>query len=88
MKIKDGFVLRAVADSNIVVPLGNQISSFGSIIKLSDTGAFLWKKLENDSTVDELVCALVDEYDVDTATATCDVDKFIRKLSDCSLLEK
>ena len=50
MKIKEGFVLRSVAGSHIVVPLGNQISNFGSIIKLTETGAFLWAQLESEKT--------------------------------------
>ena len=87
MKIKQGFVLKSIADSHIVVPLGSQVVDFSSIIKLTDTGAFLWSKLSSDITSDELVSALTTEYDVDIATATRDVNAFITKLRDADLLE-
>ena len=87
MKIKEGFVLKSIADSHIVVPLGSQVVDFSSIIKLTDTGAFLWSKLSSDISVDELVSALTAEYDVDTDTALRDVNTFISKLRDADLLE-
>lgn len=87
MKIKQGFVLKNIADSNIVVPLNSQVVDFSSIIKLNETGAFLWSQLSSDKTADELVAALTSEYDVDNATATRDVTTFIAKLKDADLLE-
>ena len=87
MKIKQGFVLKSIADSHIVVPLGSQVVDFSSIIKLTDTGAFLWSQLSSDTTSDELVSALTAEYDVDIATATRDVSAFITKLRAADLLE-
>lgn len=86
MKIKEGFVLRSVAGSHIVVPLGNQIGNFGSIIKLTETGAFLWAQLESEKTIDELVLALTNEYEVDREKATIDVTAFVQKLSSNNLL--
>lgn len=86
MKIKEGFVLRSVAGSHIVVPLGNQISNFGSIIKLTETGAFLWAQLESEKTIDDLVLALTNEYEVDREKATTDVTAFVQKLSSNNLL--
>lgn len=86
MKIKDGFVLKAIAGSYMVVPLGSQVSQFGSIIKLTETGAFLWDKLSVDVEKSELVIALTNEYDVDEATASADIDKFIEKLKTSDLL--
>lgn len=86
MKIKDGFVLKAIAGTYMVVPLGTQVAQFGSIIKLTETGAFLWEKLSSGIDKDELLKALTDEYDVDTATASADIDKFINKLKDADLL--
>ena len=41
MKVKDGFVLRAIAGSNIVVPVGAATAQFNGMITLNDSGAFL-----------------------------------------------
>lgn len=87
MKIKDGFVLKSIADSNIVVPLGSNVVDFSSIIKLSDTGAFLWSALECERNIDELVDMMLKEYDVDSDTALRDVSAFVDTLKDNNLLE-
>lgn len=88
MKIKDGFVLKNVANSYIVVPLGSRVVDFSSIIKLNDTGAFLWNILsENNVSADYLLDRIIDEYDVDFDTAHADINRFIIKLKDTDLLE-
>ncbi|MBQ6626086.1 MAG: PqqD family protein [Ruminococcus sp.] len=87
MKIKDGFVLKAIAGSYMVVPLGSQVVDFGSIIKITETGAFLWEKLTQDVTKDELLSAMLSEYDVEETVASRDIDKFLLKLKDADLLD-
>lgn len=87
MKIKEGFVLRSVAGSNIVVPVGAAVLDFNGMITLNDSGAFLWKVLEQGADVDAMVKALLSEYDVDEQTArTCSED-FVAKLKEAGCLE-
>lgn len=78
MRIKDEFVLQELIDEYIVVPVGDESDRLHGIIRLNDTGAFLWKLLsQNDKTEDALVNALVDEYLIDIDTAKKDVNDFI-----------
>ena len=87
MKIKSGFVLKNIADSYIVVSVGDRVKEFNGVITLNETGVFLWKKLEIGATEEELVKALLSEYDVDEATAKNDVASFIGKLTEAKLLK-
>ena len=87
MKIKEGFVLKELAGSSMVVPLGSQVVNFSSIIKLSESGAFLWQLLSEDKTIDELTDAMLSEYDVDEDRAKADIEKFIKKLEEADLIE-
>ena len=87
MKIKDGFILREVAGSYLVVAVGNAVKEFGGIVNLNETGAFLWKLLEKSSTESEMVDALLNEYDVDRDTAEKDVKAFTDKLMEAKLVE-
>lgn len=87
MKIKDGFVLREIAGSHIVVPLGSQVVDFGAVIQLNETGAFLWDLLQQNCEKEELLSALTNEYDVDIDKACNDIDIFISKLKGADLLE-
>ncbi len=76
MKIVDGFVLKNIADTNVVVPVGNNVS-FRAIISLNGSGAFLWNLLTKDTDEETLVKALTAEYVVDEETARNDVKEFI-----------
>lgn len=87
MKIKNDFILKRIAGSYVVVPVRSRALDFSGVIKLSETGAFLWNILSEGASRDELVARLLDEYAVDEPVAAADVDRFIAKLSDAGLLE-
>lgn len=81
MKIKNGFVVREVGGENVVVPVGEMSKVFHGMINLNETGAFLWKFFSEEHTIDEGVAALLEEYDVDEATARVDVEKFVETIT-------
>lgn len=87
MKIKSDFILKTIAGSNVVVPVRSRTVDFSQLIKLSDSGAELWKMLVTGADREELISRLLEEYDVDEATAAADVDHFLMKLSEADLLE-
>ena len=87
MKVKDNFILKKIAGSYMVVPVRTRAVDFSGIIKLSESGAFLWSILEKGADREELIAKMLDEYDVDEARAAADIDKFIAKLREADLLE-
>lgn len=87
MKIKDGYLLRTVAGSNVVVPIGEGAIDFSGVITLNEVGAFLWRALEEGASKEELVKKLTAEYEVDDATASADTDAFVARLREASLLD-
>lgn len=87
MKIKDGFILRSIAGSWIVVPIGQMVVDFNGLMTLSDTGALLWRTLEKGAGMDELVANVLEEYDVDDVTARLDVQEFVSAVGERGLLE-
>lgn len=87
MKINENFVLRQVAGTWVVLPLGAAIVELNGMLSLNDAGALLWKTLEQGADRDMLVQALGKEYIVDLAVAQKDVDAFLEKLSQIGCLE-
>ena len=87
MKVKEGFVLRSVAGSNVVVPVGAASVDFNGMITLNDSGAFLWRELEKGADVDSLTAALLREYEVDEETVRKCAADFTEKLLDAGCLE-
>ena len=87
MKIKEDFILRKVADSYVVVPVNNMSLDFNGIINLNETGAFLFRLLQNGAEREELLSKLLDEYEVTPQKAAKDIDLFIEKVKDADILE-
>ncbi len=86
LKIKEGFVLKNIADNYVVVSVGEGNVDFNSMITTNETGAFLWELIEKGATKEELVKAVLAEYDADEAVVTADVERFVQKLSDKNIL--
>lgn len=87
MKIKNNFVLRNVADTWVVLSMGNPTADFDGMLTLNESGVLLWKTMENGCDKNALVKALTDEYDVSREVALADVDIFIDKLSAVGCIE-
>ena len=88
MKIKEGFLLRQVGENHIVVPVGSQSVDFRCIITLNETGAFIWQKLQNACSEDELVAALMAEYDAPQDVIAADVQTYVAALREKNLLDE
>lgn len=86
MKIKDGYILRQVAGNNIVIAVGDEAINFNGIITINGSGTFLWELLEKGAEKKDLLDAMLSEYDIDEATASEDIDEFIKKLDSANLL--
>ena len=87
MKIKRDFVLRKVADTWVVLPLGAANLDLNGMLTLNETGAFLWRALEQGADSRSLVDALTAEYDVDCTIALEDVEAFLNKLASVGCVE-
>ena len=86
MKIKGDFMLRQVAGTWVVLPLGQSTLDLNGMLTLNESGAVLWKALERGGRK-EMVRALTQEYDVSPEQAAADVDRFLGKLAETGLLE-
>ena len=88
MRIKEGFVLRNVVDEYIVMPKGENIAKFEGAVVLNEVSAFIYKMLEQPVSKEDLLAAVLAEYDVDQATAAADLDAILDKFADMGILEK
>lgn len=88
MKLNKNFVLRQVADTWVVLPVGQTSVSFNGMLSLNGSGALLWQTLEQGADREALADALTAEYDVDRTVALCDVDEFLTTLRQAGCLEE
>lgn len=77
MKIKEGFIVREILDSYMAVPVGERTREVHGVIALNETGAFLWKMLEEDTSEDKLIASMVKEYEITEKTAKDDIKEYL-----------
>ena len=85
MKLKEGFILRTVASETVVLPTGG-VTNFDMMITLNGTGRFLWEMLEKGAEIEEMVAALLGEYDVTEEKAKASVEGFVARLKELDFL--
>ena len=89
MKIKEGFILRDVADKTFVVAVGELSKTFNGIITLNETGKFIWQLLAVGATEEEIIEKLLAECeDAQREVVQKDVKSFIEQLKGDKILEE
>lgn len=86
MKIEKEFILREIVGDYVIVPTGKTALEFNGLITVNELGAFIWKKLQQEVSEDELIQEILEEYEVDEETARHDVEEFLNKLTECKIL--
>ncbi len=81
-------MLRSVAGRHVVVAVGKASIEFNGLITLNDTGAYIWEKLSNGITYDELLKDMLSDYEVDEKTAREGIDGFLATAREANLLDE
>ena len=88
MRIEKEFVLREIAGDYIIIPTGKTVLEFNGLITVNEVGVSLWKMLQQDVTVEDLVKGILDEYDVEESVAREDIQEFLDTLVKGGILTK
>ncbi len=86
MQINKDFTIQKVGASYVAVPVGETSKTFHGMVRLNETGAFLWEKMKKDCTEEELVEALLSEYEVSREIAERDVHRVVELLRENQIL--
>jgi len=81
MRRNDGLLAAAVGDELLMMSAVD-----GKYFNLNDVGARIWELLAQPASVDSLVTALTDEYDVTADAARAQVQDFLSALRERNLL--
>lgn len=88
MKIKDGFVTRKIGDKILAVAVGERSREFNGMITINETAQFIWKCLEKETTIQQVVEDVMKQYSIDEQTAKQAVEGFISELKHNELLDE
>jgi hypothetical protein len=79
----DGLLDRRLGDDIVVLsPDGKVLHTF------SDSACFIWKRIDGEHTVEEIVSEIMDEYGVEAETARSDMSAFLAELANLGLIKQ
>lgn len=87
-KASPGYVVREIAGEFLLVPVMMSESGDDQIAVMNETGKFLWERLLEGSSAEELLSSLLAEYDVSGEDALADIREFLDNLSERNLLQE
>ena len=77
---KDDSVTRQIAGETIIVPVRSHVGDVNSIFTMNELGAMIWKLIDGQTPVSQIVAAVRSEYDVTLEQATADITDFLKSL--------
>ena len=88
MKLKYEFETTELGDDIIAVPVGENAGGFKGVLNLNASAAAILKLLQKDTTAEQIVSALTEEYEGTKEDMTAFVERFINKLREENLLSE
>ena len=80
-------VSRFVAGETLIVPVRGKVGDLASIYSFNETGSLIWKLLETPRTIQELVDAVTQEFEVEPERGEQDVKQFVNEMLSAGLAE-
>ena len=80
MKIKKRLLKRQIAGDAFLVPVGKEVYDSNGLFYLTEVGEFVWDRLEAAEDAQDIINAILEEYDVEESVARKDVEEFLEKL--------
>ena len=87
MRIKEGFILKDVAGSKIVIATGEQKMDFSGVITFNSVGADIFMLLDGTNSIDDIVKKISEDYEAPVEVVQADVEKLIEKMRKYNLIE-
>ncbi len=86
MKINENFILKNIAGSAVVLPVGEEAGKIKGMITLNEAAEFIWKKIENGSDYDGILNGLIEEYNAPQDVLKNDLDDFLKVLKEKNII--
>lgn len=86
MTIKKDLIKREVAGDTILIPVGKTVYDNNGLFVLNELGAFLWDRLPEAEGEEDLLRAVLAEYEVSEEEAGADITAFLAKLREMGIL--
>ena len=82
----DDFIVREIAEELILVPVAKTRADLSAVLVLEGIGRHVWELLATYDSEEDLLQALVSEYDVEPDIAAADLRSFLDELRELGAL--
>lgn len=82
------YVLREVVGEYMLIPTGKLSMTRNGVVTISESAAYLLKKMDVGKTISQLCDLLLEEYEVDRETALLDVQEMIDSMCQQEIIKK
>ena len=86
MKLNENYILKNIAGTAVVVPVGEAVNDIKGMITLNGPAEIIWKGLQNGKNIESIVEEIKSEYDASEDVIKNDVDAFLNKLRTYKIL--
>ena len=83
---RDDLVTRSITGETIIVPIQGHVGDMDGIYTLNNVGTTIWDLIDGKISVDQIVDAVRNEYDVPLGEAERDVIELIESLEAAGLI--
>lgn len=87
MNVKKELILREIMGENVLVPSGKTVFENNGLFMLTETAAFIWKILPDVKNEDEILKAVLSEYEIGEKEAKKDIDEFLARLRELKIID-
>ena len=87
MRAKFSFEVMDLEDGLVAVPVGNGAETFHGVLKVNETAVAILKLLDHDTSLDEIVDALMKEYNGEKETILLYVKQFVQEMVEEGIVE-
>jgi hypothetical protein len=87
-KRKEDIIHRKIAGESILVPIRGELADMSNIFFMNTVGEFIWEFLDGNMHLDDIINAIIDDFDVSRNKADTDANEFITDLQKAGLIEK
>ena len=88
MKLKIDFIVKKVADKSVAIAVDGSKVGFDGMLTMNDSAAFILQCLKNDTDIESIVKAFLNEYDATREQAENTIVNFVSKLREAGLIEE
>ena len=86
MVIKKELIKREIAGDTILVPVGSGVYDSNGLFALNELASFIWDLLPEADTEEDILKAILEEYEVSREEAQKDLREFLDKLKQLNII--